>query len=466
MAWSLIRQTPGGDPAELYKVVIEGAPAMLWLGDEHGKCVFLNRSLRDFWGVGVVDIATFDWTTTLHPEDGAMLAAPFEEAMRTRSEMTVEARYRRADGEYRTLLTQARPRFDSSGTFVGMVGVNIDVTDQRRNEEDLRAARDALALAMRSANLGLLEWDYTTGRVRWDERGRDVFGLSDERPRISDWMSCIPDEDRSALEAEIARSAATGEPFDFIYRISRADGSERRVQGTGTILTSRRGAPLRGTGLVRDVTEQWRESEFQKLLIGELNHRIKNVLAVLHALIARTDTAGRSAEEFQGVILGRLHAISDGLTLTENSTSDRVCIRDLATTVLKPFEVDHTRIHLEGPAASIPSRLSRMLGLVIHELATNAVKHGALSNLSGKVSLHWTRQPRAGGDRLVLTWRETGGPPVKRPRRTGFGSRLLQRMAALETGGEAEIVYDASGLRYRLGFDVSDREDVPMGQAV
>lgn len=456
MLWSLIRHTPGTDPVELYKLVIEGAPAMLWLGDEHGKCIFLNRSQREFWGVSIGDVASFDWSSTLHPEDVTALAAPFEHAMKTHTEMTVEARYLRSDGEYRALLTHARPRFDSTEKFVGMVGVNIDVTDQRNNETALRAARDALALATRSAKLALLEWDYDMGLVRLDERGRELFGVAEETISIDDWMACIPSEDRTALQAEILRSAKTGDPFDFVYRVIRGDGSERRVHGTGTIMDSERGGPVRGTGLVRDVTEQWRENEFQKLLIGELNHRIKNVLTVFRSLISQTDTDDISASEFQSVILGRLQALSDGLRLTENGTSDRVCIGELVTTVLTPFTVDDRRIEVNGPPAALPSRLSRLIGLVIHELATNAVKHGALSVGEGRVSLDWKLERAGNHQSIVLTWSETGGPTVNPPSKQGFGTRLLERMTALETGGEAELCYKPSGFVYKLSFQMPE----------
>lgn len=123
---------------ELAEAVAENSPAMLWLGDQYGRCVFLNRAQRDFWGIDPQDLSQFDWGSTLHPDDIGKLSAPFAKAMAEQTPFSVEARYRRADGAYRTLRTEARPRFDADGAFLGMTGVNTDITDQLVAEERTR----------------------------------------------------------------------------------------------------------------------------------------------------------------------------------------------------------------------------------------------------------------------------------------------------------------------------------------
>ncbi len=129
------RPADGGD---IHRALVEDSPAMLWMGDETGKCAFLNRAQRDFWGVDPEDLSLFDWNSTVHPDDVATLSVPFGEAMSQHKAFAVEARYRRADGEYRTLRTEARPRFAADGTFLGMTGVNTDITGQLRAEERTR----------------------------------------------------------------------------------------------------------------------------------------------------------------------------------------------------------------------------------------------------------------------------------------------------------------------------------------
>jgi len=123
---------------ERFRLVADRAPVMLWMGDQEGKCIYLNKALREFWGVAEDDLAAFDWNSTLYPDDIAALAGPFEEGMRNRRGFSVEARYFRADGALRTLTTDAQPRFGPDGEFLGMIGVNVDVTDAREAEEALR----------------------------------------------------------------------------------------------------------------------------------------------------------------------------------------------------------------------------------------------------------------------------------------------------------------------------------------
>lgn len=128
--------------------ILEGAPAMLWLGDATGACVFLNAAQRAFWGPEA-DLPGFVWGQTLHPDDVAALGATYEQAMRRHAPFEVEARYRRVDGAWRVLHTSARPRFSAAGVFLGMVGVNTDVTDQRAAEETLRHTAEQLDLLTR-----------------------------------------------------------------------------------------------------------------------------------------------------------------------------------------------------------------------------------------------------------------------------------------------------------------------------
>ena len=127
-----------GEGQEFVTAMAETSPAMLWMGDERGKCMFLNAALRRFWGVDPADLAEFDWSSTLHPDDVAKLAEPFGKAMADQAAFEVEARYKRADGAWRTMRTLANPRFSGDGRFLGMSGVNIDITDQLMAEEHTR----------------------------------------------------------------------------------------------------------------------------------------------------------------------------------------------------------------------------------------------------------------------------------------------------------------------------------------
>ncbi|MDP1627769.1 PAS domain S-box protein [Parvibaculum sp.] len=129
---------------ERFRLVAESSPVMLWMGDETGKCIYLNDAQRKFWNVKMEDIPDFDWSRTVHPDDREALHAPFSAAMEAHTAFSVEVRFRRADGEYRAVRTNAQPRFGPQGQFAGMIGVNVDVTEMRRAEEALQAANQNL----------------------------------------------------------------------------------------------------------------------------------------------------------------------------------------------------------------------------------------------------------------------------------------------------------------------------------
>ncbi|MGH6777071.1 MAG: ATP-binding protein [Bradyrhizobium sp.] len=147
---------------ERFRLVAESAPVMLWMSDEIGKCVYLNRAQRNFWNVPPEKLSVFDWSETIHPEDKEKLFVPFERGMRERSGFAVEARFRRANGEYRTLHTNAEPRFEVSGKFLGMIGVNVDVTDSRRTEEALRQEARVLEIVNQAGAAIAAELDVET----------------------------------------------------------------------------------------------------------------------------------------------------------------------------------------------------------------------------------------------------------------------------------------------------------------
>lgn len=452
MPWQELEKHSQSSTPQIYRAVIEGAPAMLWLGDPAGKCVFINRMLRDFWGVSLDDLATFDWTTTLHPDDVALLAAPFSVAMENRSAMQVEARYRRADGVYRILRTSAAPRFSDAGDFLGMVGVNTDVTEQRQGEEALKRTMRSLSLATRSSRLGWGTWDTGTGTAQWDDRAREILGLAPGDVTLEAWFRRIHPEDRGAVRCELETCAAAGRAFDLVFRVSHGSGPVLRVQGTGSLERTARG--VKGTGLVRDVTEQAREEEFQQLVIRELGHRNKNLLALVNSLVSQTRTTGTAAD-YKAALQGRLAALAASVGVVADGSSCGADLHELCEAVLGPYLLERPdSIGISGPQASLPERYGRIVGLALHELMTNAVKYGALSCRGGRVHLGWDVTGTPGNGRLHLVWAEAGGPAVERPSGRGFGTRLLQDVIAMEPEARAILSFEPDGVRYSLDVQI------------
>ncbi len=452
MPWRELEKHAEANSLQIYRTVIEGAPAMLWLGDPAGKCVFLNKMLRDFWGVPLEDIPSFDWTNSIHPDDVALLSGPFLHAMQNQTDMEVEARYRRADGVYRLLRTSAQPRFSEEGDFLGMVGVNADVTDQRESEETLKRTMDSLTLATNASRLGWGTWDTANGTTEWDARGREILGLAPNETTAEALCRSVHPEDRTAVRGEIEACVEGDRDFDILYRVCHPDGKVMRVHGTGSLQKTAGG--VKGTGLVRDVTEQAREEEFQQLVIQELGHRIKNLLGLVNSLVSQTRATGDAAD-FKVTLQGRLRALAASVGVVAYGSSASTDLHELSEAVLRPYLLDRPdSIRVSGPRARLPERYGRIFGLALHELTTNAVKYGALSCSHGRVDLNWDFRNDADCSRLQVVWSETGGPAVKPPSQQGFGSRLLQELVAMETGARAQLNFEPTGIQYSLDLPI------------
>jgi CHASE1-domain containing sensor protein/two-component sensor histidine kinase len=199
----------------------------------------------------------------------------------------------------------------------------------------------------------------------------------------------------------------------------------------------------------------------QKLLLDELNHRVKNTLATVQSIAVQTLRSTSDAASFKTAFEARLIALSEAHNLLSRAEWRGVSLRDLVERELTPFQTtDRTRITVDGPEVRLPPALGLAMGLAIHELATNAVRHGSLQSLAGKVTVSWQLQPVDGRDQLELTWQESGGPPVVPPTRRGFGSRLIERGLKQDLQGEARMYFEREGLRCVIRALVpTERED-------
>ncbi|EAQ04693.1 hypothetical protein OB2597_05405 [Pseudooceanicola batsensis HTCC2597] len=196
-----------------------------------------------------------------------------------------------------------------------------------------------------------------------------------------------------------------------------------------------------------------RQAREQSILARELGHRVTNVLSLVQALAKQTSADSRSAVDFRDEFLGRLRALSAAESLVFEDRGENVDLRRIAEDVVAPHRQARAEaIALAGPAVGLSAQQGRMIGLALHELATNAAKHGALSVPEGRVELEWHREEGAGQPRIVLHWQEFDGPRVAPPEQRGFGSRLLETIVGAELGGEVNLDHHPEGVAYRLVF--------------
>jgi two-component sensor histidine kinase len=257
-------------------------------------------------------------------------------------------------------------------------------------------------------------------------------------------LAALHPEDRSRVLQEWCDTAASGGEFACEYRVRTPDGQVSWVSGGALALRDSTGAITGYLGSVIDITERKRAEEQQVLLINELNHRVKNTLATVQAIAAQTLRAAKTDPTVQHRLESRLIALSDAHSILTQENWEGAEIHRIVAQALKPH-ANPERIRIEGPPLRLSPRSALAIAMGIHELATNAVKYGALSNATGQVSVVWTVDATVPVT-LRLEWKESGGPRVSRPRRVGFGSRLIERSVAHDLDGEAKIDFRPEGL--------------------
>jgi two-component sensor histidine kinase len=209
-------------------------------------------------------------------------------------------------------------------------------------------------------------------------------------------------------------------------------------------------------GLRREIARRQNAEDSQQLLIAELHHRVKNTLSTVQALIQLNLRSSPSMAEFRGTISGRIESLAKTHTLLTAKRWRAIGFRDILKSEVEPYE-QAARVSLSGPDFDLEAEVATTIGMVVHELTTNAAKYGALSSSSGTIDISWTLAAVAdqADSRVTLDWLERGGPPVQEPDKTGFGSTLIKRLIVRQFGGTATFEFARDGLRFHAAFPIA-----------
>ncbi|SEG54670.1 sensor histidine kinase [Bosea lathyri] len=352
------------------------------------------------------------------------------------------------------------PIVDETGATVAVLAIVIETTTliaaQRERdaaEQALRLREQELAQVQKIGRVGGLEVDLREGfRNRRSPEYLLIHGLPPEAVHESheDWVRRIHPQERAMVESHFRETVAgTSCDYQIEYRIIRPrDGAVRWISAIAQIERDETGRAIRLIGAHLDITER-KEAEAQlRLLMQELAHRVKNTLAMIQAIASQTLRSAPSLEAANETFGARLAALSRAHDLLVGGPRANAAISDVAESIVG-IQGDPQRFTIEGPDVVLGPKTALSLTLILHELATNAVKYGALSNQSGRVSLTWRLDEIEGSKQFRLRWQESGGPAVVAPSRRGFGSRLIERTFPAASGS-AESAYLPTGLVYTL----------------
>lgn len=429
-----------------FRSIADALPGFAWTADARGLTEWMSPRWAEISGLESGSAGGEGWVSLLHPDDVAATRSAWAASIGTGKTFDVEFRLRAPGGCYRWWLARAQPARDRTGAVERWVGVCTDVTKLRRAEAALLDSERRLKVTHDNAGVGIQEVDADGRYLSINETFARMsgYGLADLRDRA--FFDFIADEAERRRSREDYAALVRGEVESVAaeVRCLSKSGQLWWAEVRTTAVRDEGGRFLYAVRALQDVTERRAAAERQALLAREVDHRAKNVLAVVQATLRLTRAP--DLPSFVKAVEGRVGALARAQTLLAKERWSGADLRELIRGELAAFPGGTERAAVEGPDAALPVGVAQPLSMAVHELATNAVKHGALSAPAGRVRISWSLDA-ADGPLLRLRWVETGGPALAGPpERRGFGSRVLERTVGNQLGGKVSLAWEASGL--------------------
>ncbi|WP_169308845.1 chemotaxis protein CheB [Paracoccus gahaiensis] len=344
-----------------------------------------------------------------------------------------------------SFVMRIRPYRSIARVIDGVVMTFVDVTERRKAERAQIDSERRFAAIVGQAAVGVVETDLSGKFLLTNVAFETMTGRSTEDLQKLHRLELIDPDDAQDLSKLFDQAIRDRQPFEAEYRLRRADGTTTWVHDSVSVLTDGNDRPSSIISVTLEIEERKRAERRTTLLLGELDHRVKNILAIVSSIIAQTLKANPSPDLFADIIAGRISAITRAHNLlTHREGGDTGTLRDLINIELKPYENRDLRI--DGPNIVLTPKAGLSIAMAIHELASNAVKYGSLSDPKGALTVFWmiTDPPDR---RLRLSWLETGGPSLAGPpQKRGFGTTLIERSLGYEFDAKVERKFPESGL--------------------
>lgn len=323
--------------------------------------------------------------------------------------------------------------------------VSARTTELASSTARLVESEQRRSMALAAGKMGSWDWDWINGDWMWDEGQYRLFGVE---PHLFEVTSAnirrlLHPDDVDRLRRLISAFARGVRTYEAEFRINRPDGEQRWCAGTAAATVDWNGRIIRLSGVTMDITERKRAEERQLLLTREVDHRAKNALALAQSIVRLT--RADSVKEYAETVEGRINALARVHTILSLSSWQGAELGKLISEEMAPYATSG-QVRSCGPEVSLRPETAQTLALALHELLTNSAKYGALSTLSGHLSVTW----QTTDDMLALRWEESGGPQVREPISRGFGTRGLMASIESQLGGQALFDWRPEGLVCRL----------------
>ncbi|WP_146691007.1 HWE histidine kinase domain-containing protein [Bradyrhizobium canariense] len=334
--------------------------------------------------------------------------------------------------------------------------VRARTAELQKSTTQLVESEQRRSMAIAAGKMGSWDWDWLNGDWMWDEGQYRIFGVDPQSFEVTsaNIEAQLHPDDVSDLRKAIAELTKGARSYEAEFRIYRRDGEMRWCAGTAAATIDKNGRVVRVSGVTVDITERKRAEERQSLLTREVDHRAKNALALAQSIVRLT--RADNVKTYVNAVEGRISALARVHTILSLSSWQGAEISNLVEQELAPYSISG-QIRLLGSEVQLQPATAQTLALALHELVTNSAKYGALSTLSGRLSIRWD----VADDVLVLRWEETGGPLVQPPTSRGFGTRSLMASVESQLGGQALFDWRAEGLLCKLVIPLVGKMPMP-----
>ncbi len=395
----------------------------------------------------------------VHRDDLVPLDAAFEEVMSTGGTWRTEYRVlypsdHSLAGETHWIAFEGTVLCSSQGIPVTMLGIARDITQRKRAQILLSESKARLVDALTAGQVMAFEWDAVTRQSVRSENAADILGFEQEADSspCSKFLSHVHSDDRASVKNRIHELNPRNPSYALSFRYVGADGRQVWLEETAKAEFDAKGRLLRIKGLTRDITARKRAEERQQVLAGELDHRVKNMLATVSVVASRTRDSCRSMNAFVVALNGRIKSMATTHELLSHRQWQGLPLRELVRRELTPYAAGNNT-DTDGPEVVLIAEAGQVMAMVLHELVTNAAKYGALSTKNGRVSIRWRWQLN-GSYVLAFCWREHGGPEVVAPSNSGYGMSLIREAIPYELGGTVDFATTSDGVRCELAIPV------------
>ncbi|HWK48432.1 MAG TPA: PAS domain S-box protein, partial [Steroidobacter sp.] len=365
-----------------FRALADTIAQFAWMAYPSGYIFWHNQRWLDYTGVNAVDATGNGWQKVIHPDYADRVVRQLKHALDSGEMWQDTFPLRSADGEYRWFLSRAMPLRDDQGRVVLWCGTDTDITDQRRTSQRLTKQQRVIELSHEA----LMVWDLDEGIILFNRGCEELYGFKKSEALGTTSSELLRTQYPMSHEALLQHLATEGAWTGEVLQLAK-DGSEIWVDTRLELV--RTGGRRLVVETNRDITERRKADEIRNLLVGELNHRVKNTLAIVQSIASQTARTTSTTDQFIGRFNGRIQSLSSAHHMLTEAHWAGASLRELITSQIAVSAGEAMNIHISGPDVFVPPQTALQMTLMLHELATNAVKHGSLSRPEGSVTISW-----------------------------------------------------------------------------